>query len=102
MAKATLNLFIAELSGTMGDFVFKKSQTPGEVIIARRPKKSKVPPSEAQTAHRLRFGAASTYAKAALADPVARAYYEKLAEAQGKTPFAVAREAYLTGKDLLA
>ena len=88
---------MAGLSGTYGDIVFKKSKIPGEVIIAKRSKKSNVEPSEAQKAHRLRFKEAAAYAKAALADPNLRPHYEALAAREGKAAYALAVADYMNG-----
>jgi len=101
MAKAKLNLFMAQLSGTMGDVVFKKSQTPGEVIIAKRPDMSNVKWSPAQQAQRQRFKQANEYARAAMADPDVRAIYEEMAAQEGKGAFATARDDYFKGRNLL-
>jgi hypothetical protein len=101
MAKVKLHPCIAEFSGTIGDFVFKKSRK-GEAIIARRPRKPHAPPSPAQKAHRERFKLAVAYARAALADPTVRAFYEKIAAKEGKGAFAVAQSDYFKGKDLLS
>jgi hypothetical protein len=90
----------AEISGTLGDIVFKRSST-GEMIITRRPRKSNKKPSEAQKAHRLRFKEATAYAKAILADPTARAHYEKLAAREGKAAYTLALADYMNGSPLL-
>jgi hypothetical protein len=94
MAKIKMGPLVMGISGTMGDFVFRRSKS-GEVIISQRPRKSNTPPSEAQQANRRRFAEASQYAKAALADPAIREPYEELAAKQGKSAFAVARTEYL-------
>ena len=101
MAKAKLDPMFVAISGTMGDFVFRKSKK-GEVIIARRPKKSNAEPSEAQKANRQRFHEAAKYAKAALADPDVRAIYEEMAAKQGTGAYAAARSDYFNGNNLLA
>ena len=100
MAKAKLNPLFTEISGSMGDFIFKTSKN-GEVVIASRPQKSQAEPSEAQIAQRNRFRQAAAYAKAVLAEPSARAYYEAEAIRLGKTAYSVARSDFLKGINLL-
>ena len=68
MAKVKLPGLIVEISGTMGDYYFRKGKKKGEAILAKRPGKSKKP-SKAQRAHWDRFTEASDYATLALADP---------------------------------
>ena len=101
MPKVRLNPLVEEIHGTLYDVVFKKSPT-GNIIITKRPDMSNVEWSEAQTAQRSRFKQANDYAKAAMADPKARAIYEKRAKKAKRTPFRVAFSDYFQGKDLLA
>jgi hypothetical protein len=101
MAKVKLNPCIVEFSGTIGDFIFKKSRG-GEAIVSRRPRKSNAEPSEAQKVQRERFKLANAYARAALADPAVRAVYEQRAMKEGKSAFAAAQSDYFKGKDLLS
>ena len=99
MAKVELNPLFDGLSGSFGDLVFRRSST-GKTYISQRPAKSTKEPSEAQKAHRERFGQASTYAKAALADPDMRLHYEKLAAHEGKTAYTLAIADYMNGSPL--
>ena len=101
MAKVKLNPPFIELSGTLGDFVFRKGKKEGEVILAKRPKKSKKP-SKAQKAHWDRFTVAAAYATLALADPELCAYYEAEAAKRDLQPRNVAMQDYLNGKNLLS
>jgi hypothetical protein len=101
MRKVKLNPCIVEFSGTIGDFVFKKSRG-GEAIVSRRPRKSNAKPSAAQKVHQDRFKLAVAYARAALADPPVRAVYEQRAMKEGKSAFAIAQSDYFKGKDLLS
>ena len=101
MAKIKLNPLFGGISGAIGDVVFKTSKN-GEIYVSSRPQTSSAKPSQAQTANRERFKAASQYAKAAMADPDVRAIYEARAAEEGKSPFAVARSDYYDGNDLLA
>ena len=80
MAKIKLNPLFQEFSGTMGDFVFKKSKKKGEAIVSLRPRKSNAKPSEAQKAQRERIKEANVYVQAAMEDPDMRAFYEEIAE----------------------
>jgi hypothetical protein len=101
MAKIKLDPLFAGISGTMGDFVFKKSKN-GQAYISRRPKKSNAKPSGAQKAQRERFKLANAYARAAMADPDMRAIYEESAAEEGQSAFALARTDYFNGKDFLS
>jgi len=101
MAKVTLPSWITGIKGRMGDVVFRVSQN-GETYITRSPDMSAVEWSPAQQAHRQRFQAAIAYAKAAMADPDARAIYEKQAAAQNKRPFQMAVSDYFKGNNLLS
>ena len=112
MAKVKLKAPFTEISGKMGDFVFKKGKKEGEVILAKRPRKSKKP-SKAQQAQWDRFTAVASYATAAfakhpraklsgMADPDLCAYYEAEAAKQDLQPRNVAMSDYLNGKNLLA
>jgi hypothetical protein len=101
MAKVKLDPLFLGISGTMGDFVFRRSKN-GEVIISQRPRKSNTPPSEAQQAQRQRFAEANKYARAALTDSALRAVYEEIAAEEGISAFAAARADYFKGKARLA
>ena len=101
MAKAKLDPLFSSISGTMGDVVFRRSKR-GEVIIARRPRKSNAPLSKAQLANQQRFAEASKYASAALADSDLRAVYEEIAAQEGISAYAAARADYFKGKARLA
>jgi hypothetical protein len=100
MPKAKLHPLFKEIRGTVGGLVFKRSNK-GEVIIAQRPRKPSAEPSEAQKAHRQRFKEAAAYAKAALADPTIRAYYEEQALQLKKPPYSLAVGDYMQGTNLL-
>jgi len=100
MSKIKLNPMIVEISGTMGDLVFRKSKKKGEVIVAMRPRRSNVEPSEAQKAQRECFKQANQYAKAAIADPAMRALYEEIGAKERKSAFAAARSDYLSKNKL--
>jgi len=93
MAKVQLNPVMEKMSGKIGDLVFKRFQD--EVVVARKPDRTNVVLTPAQAAHNERFRQATVYAKASLADPVARAVYEAAAKEKGKPVFALAVGDYL-------
>jgi hypothetical protein len=101
MAKVTLPPWITGIKGRLGDVVFRVSQS-GETFITRSPDMSAVEWSPAQQEHRQRFKAAIAYANAAMADPHARAVYEKRASEGNRRPFQVAVSDYFKGIDLLS
>jgi hypothetical protein len=74
----------------------------GETIVSKAPDMSKVEWSPAQVAHRRRFEPANAYAKAAMADPVARVVYEERAAEEGRQPYRIAFSDYFKGIDLLS
>ena len=101
MAKVKFQSQIVELRGTLNNLVFKRSSQ-GEILVTKRPDMTRVKWSKAQKAHRQRFKLAVAYARAALAEPKARAGYERRAKKQGKRAWGLAVSDYLQGKDLLA
>jgi hypothetical protein len=101
MAKVTLPPLITGIKGRLGDVVFRVSQN-GNTFITRSPDMSTVEWSPAQQEHRQRFKAAIAYAKAAMADPGARAHYENQAAEENRLPFRVAVSDYFKGIDLLS
>lgn len=101
MAKVRLDPLFEGFSGTLGNLVFKRTRD-GQTIVAQRPQKSNARPSPAQQAQRERFKLAQAYAKAALADPDLGALYRQRADNEGTSAFALARQDYFDGKDLLS
>jgi hypothetical protein len=99
MPKIKLNPVFAEISGTMGNIVFKKSRN-GQTYITSRPKKSKAKPSQAQLAQRKAFAQGSDYCRTALADVATRLFYESLAEARNTTARALCMGDYLNAPTL--
>ena len=67
MAKVKLNPMFEQVSGQVGDLVFKRYYD--EVIVARKPALGEIEPSEAQLAAREQFREAALYGKVAMADP---------------------------------
>jgi hypothetical protein len=88
---------IRELRGRVGDFVFRRGPN-GTTIVAARPDRSRVKPSEAQLAQQRRFAAATSFARAALADPRRRLRYEKLGRRYKLTAYQAAVREYLRTK----
>jgi hypothetical protein len=101
MAKVNLSPLITGIKGRLGDVVFRVSQS-GETFVTRSPDMSAVEWSPAQQDHRQRFKAAIAYAKAAMADPDARAVYEKQAAEGNRRPFQMAVSDYFKGNNLLS
>jgi hypothetical protein len=100
MTKVKLSPFIDEISGMMGNVVFRRTKVKGEAILQKRPSKTKKP-SKAQQAVWDRMKPAQAYATAVLADPKLRAYYERQAKKRKMQPRYAAISDYLQGKDLL-
>ena len=101
MAKVTFPSWITGIKSRVGNVVFCVSQS-GETFVTRTPDMSAVTWSPAQQEHRQRFKAAIAYENAAMADPDARAIYEKQAAAVNRRPFQMAVSDYFKGNDLLS
>ena len=99
MVKVILHPSIQRMSGKMGAFTYR--WTYGQQTIMKTPDMSNVKWSKAQKAHRQRFREAILYARRAMADPKACAYYEKAAKKAGRQPFRVAVSDFFEGKNLL-
>ena len=80
---------------------FRTSRS-GEIIVSKSPGMFAVVWSPAQQEQRQSFKAAIAYAKAAMANPVARTIYEKQAAEQGRKPYRMAVSDYFKGIDLLS
>ena len=102
MAKVKLNPIIEELTGRLGNLVFRRTHT-GNVSLIKSPNMSHVQWSPAQEAHRRRFKEAVAYARSAMADPEIRQIYEQMAveKKKNKRPFDMAVSDYFQGNDLL-
>lgn len=100
MAKVKLNPMFNQISGIVGDFVFRSTSS-GETILSRRPDTSNTTWSDAQKAQRERFKQANEYAKAAMAEPRVRAHYQEQAASLNKRPYDLARSDYFKGLNLL-
>lgn len=93
MAKITLSAVFDELYGRFGGFIFRRSSK-GRMFLSRVPNMKRVRWSKAQKAHRRRFKAAVVYARAAMKDPVKKAYYEQMALERDSIPFNMAVSEY--------
>ena len=99
MAKAILNETIDSYRGKIGKIVFRMTPS-GTLSAGKVPDMSNVVWSEAQKAHRQRFGQAVIEAKAALLDPKVKAKYQKAAKKKGKRAFDLAVSDFYHGKNL--
>jgi hypothetical protein len=84
--KAELNPTVERLSDKIGGLTYRWMH--GKKTLMKTPDMSKVKWSKAQKEHRARFRKAVTYARQAMADPKARAHYEKPAKKQTGFPSA--------------
>ena len=102
MAKAYLRPLFKALRGKMKGIVFRLSHN-GEISAYVSPDMSYVKWSPAQVAHRERIAEASAYAKAALANPEIRTFYEQMfmKEKGNKRPCDMALSHYYHGNNLL-
>ena len=87
MAKVKLNPVMEQVSGKIGDIVFKRYED--GVIMTRTPNRDGLVPTVGQTDHRERFRQAAAYGKAAFADPARKALYETAGKARRKPAFAL-------------
>jgi hypothetical protein len=86
MARVKVNPIIEQVSGKMGDLVFKRYGD--EVVLARMPVNGHEP-TAAQLAARERFRRAAQYGKLALAQPEVRARYQAMSEESGNPLFSL-------------
>ena len=99
MVKLRLHPPVKGMSGKMGEYTYRMMYS--KPTLMKTPDMSSVEWSEAQNQQRQRFRKAIRYAKQAMADPQARAHYEKLAKKTGRIPFRLAVSDYFKGIDLL-
>lgn len=93
MANVKLNPVFEQLSGKVGDLVFRRYRK--STVISRAPDFEGTEPTEAQQAHRERFRAAVSYGKTIMDDPEAKALYEEAAQAVERPLFSVIVADYL-------
>ena len=86
MAKVKLNPMFEEVSGGLGDLVFREVN--GKTILSRKPDFSGNEISENQVAHRERFRQAVAYGRSVLADSNMRDLYTQAADRKGMPLFA--------------
>jgi hypothetical protein len=97
--KVELNPTVDKYRGKLGKMTFRWMH--GKQTVMKTPDMSKVKWSKAQKANRERFAEAIGYARQAMADPKARAHYEKLGKKASRQPFRVAVSDFCAGKNLL-
>lgn len=87
MAKVKLNPILEQISGQVGDLVFRRYGD--ETVIGQKPDMSGVDATPAQLAVRERFKEAALYGKLVMADPETKALYTEAAKAKGKPVFSL-------------
>jgi hypothetical protein len=87
MAKVKLNPIVEEVSGGLGNLVFRASN--GKTILSRKPDFSNTVISEGQAAHRERFRQAVAYGRSVMADAAMRSIYGQAAVRKGMPVFAL-------------
>ena len=98
MAHSTDNVILQGAHGTFArQLVFR--QRFGQSILCKRPKKSNVPPTDAQVAIRERFQAATVYAKSVKANPDLLAMYQAAAK-DGLTAYNIALADFFRAPDI--
>lgn len=98
MAKVRKNTLIDDLSGSIGDLVFKRARS-GTTYVARKPTfPNDRKFSAAQLSHQQRFKAAAAYASQAQTEPI----YAALAKKTGQPAYNVALGDYLHPPKIVA
>ena len=97
--KVELNPTVDKYRGKIGKLTYRVMY--GNQTVMKTPDMSNVKWSKAQKANRQRFAKAIHYARQAMADPKARARYEKLGKKAGRQPFRVAVSDFLAGNNSL-
>ena len=87
MAKVKLNPILEQVSGKVGDLVFRRYGD--QTVISQKPDTEGREWTEAQLAHRERFRQAALYGRLVMADPETKALYEEVAGARGKPVFSL-------------
>jgi len=88
MPQVRFHKIIEGIVGKMGYYIYRRSHN-GKISVYENPfmlKGLKLKWSRAQKHHRNRFGEASRYGSAAIADPDIRAIYVQMALEKGKNP----------------
>ncbi len=96
MAIVELGPLLQEVHGKIGDLVFRRGPN-GKTVVSRVPQKKKKKSQKAQKAEKARNARqrqlmyeAHDYARAAMADPEIRAYYEQEARRKRKKAYSLA------------
>jgi len=105
MAKIKLNPIVEEVSGGLGNLVFRNSN--GKTVLCRKPDFSGTEISEDQAAHRERFRQAVAYGRSVMADADLREVYNQVADRKDMPVFALTVADFfnapsITGVDLSA
>jgi hypothetical protein len=87
MAKIKLNPIVEEVSGGLGNLVFRTSN--GKTVLCRKPDFSDNEITEDQAAHRERFRQAVAYGRSVMANEDMREIYNQAAERKGIPVFAL-------------
>jgi len=87
MAKIILNPIVEQVSGGLGNLVFRELR--GETILSRKPVSNGAEPTPGQAAHRERFKQAVAYGKFAMADNASREFYQYAAGQKNIPAFAL-------------
>src|SRR6185503_4138346 len=87
MTKVTLNPVFEQVSGALGDLVFREVN--GKTILSRKAQMSNVEPTLAQTNHRERFRQAAAYGKFAIANQTTREIYDTISDQRGIPAYAL-------------
>ena len=99
MAKSTNNVVMKGVSGTIGKMLVFRTTAGDKTVVARRPKRSKKPLTQAQQEVMERFTEAAYYAKTAILDPILKDEY--LAKAKpGQSAYNIAFADYLKAPEL--
>jgi hypothetical protein len=86
MTKVRLQPGLLELSGGMGEWVYRTRN--GKTSVGMKPRTNKEP-SQAQMDHRERFKQAAAYGRLALADQDLRPFYEEISKRTGQPVFSL-------------
>jgi|SaaInl7_150m_RNA_FD_contig_31_2127879_length_980_multi_14_in_0_out_0_1 hypothetical protein len=87
MAKVKLNPILEQISGKVGDLVFRKYGD--QTVLSQTPDVSNRDWTPAQLAHREQFRQAALYGKIVMADPETKALYADAAAAKGQPVFSL-------------
>lgn len=98
MAKSKNNVVTHGLSGKVGDMLVFR-QRAGQTLVGKIPVRSTVAPTDKQIMVKEKFQEGAIYAKAAIADPVTKAFYDSVA-AKGQTAYNMALADYCVAPEI--